>query len=198
MRNFLLGLLLAVIAFLVYDRWTASNELLDATATLDRSLENVQKLVTVEAQYAKVYRYDSKKKELWGFYDDERELLISATATADVRFDLRKLQYELDADTKTLKILSLPRPETRFSPKFQYYDVQKGFFSTLQASDYNRINKKVAAQFKRDSDLDQLERQGRERLFLELNELFVLTRSLEWTLVLPDGAKVEAGRLLLQ
>ncbi len=60
-----------------------------------------------------------------------------------VAYDLSKIDFELDEANKTLRIKSIPEPEIKINPDFEYYDVTADYLNQFNAADYNKIKRNV-------------------------------------------------------
>ncbi|WP_332913466.1 hypothetical protein [Algoriphagus boritolerans] len=57
------------------------------------------------------------------------------------------------------------------------------YFNSFEAKDYNKIKNSVSAQIRAQIEKSDLMENSRERLMVELTNLLVLTKSMEWTLM---------------
>ena len=117
-----------------------------------------------------------------------------------IAYDLEKLTYKLDEETKTLQILSIPEHEISINPDLEYYDIQDDFLNQFEAEDYNSIKETVNISLKAKIEKSTLVSNAQNRLISELAKFYILTESLGWKLVFK-GNKVKTEddfeRLLL-
>ena len=88
----------------------------------------------------------------------------------------------MDEESKTLKILSIPKEEITINPDFEYYDVTADFLNPFDAEDYNKIKDKVKGQLMKKIEASNLKSNAQNRLISELSKFYILTSSLGWTL----------------
>ncbi len=112
----------------------------------------------------------------------EKKALVVVNAEVVVAYDLSKMTYEVDTENKILRILSIPEPELKISPDFEYYDIQDDFLNPFEAKDYNEIKDRVNLKLKTKIEASGLKQNAKERLLNELTKLYILTNSLGWTL----------------
>lgn len=46
-----------------------------------------------------------------------------------IAYDLSKIEFEVDEETKTLTILNIPEEEIKINPDLEYYDIQADFLT---------------------------------------------------------------------
>ncbi|MBT8271830.1 MAG: hypothetical protein KJO25_07285, partial [Bacteroidia bacterium] len=63
------------------------------------------------------------------------------------------------------------------------YDVQADFFNPFEAADYNAIKASIEESLMKRFENLKLSVNARDRLLSELSKFYILTRSLEWTLI---------------
>jgi hypothetical protein len=104
-------------------------------------------------------------------------------AQAQVSYDLRKMEIDIDSMAKTLTVTYLPEPELKIAPHIEYYDVEQGIFNDFDAEALNTITKKVTDSLRVQALQSELMTNAQNRLISELQQLFVLTESMGWTLI---------------
>lgn len=184
-RNvFIILLLLAIFLLFKYfnNRSKEKTELKENSALILESLKNVSKLVVTEAKYTEVFNYSNSKELLGKYLTSDKKALVVVNADVTVAYDLSKMTYEIDEENKILRILSIPEPEMKISPDFEYYDVQSDYFNKFDANDYNEIKDRVNAKLKTKIEASDLRKNSKDRLFTELTKFYILTNTLGWTL----------------
>src|SRR5690606_37983643 len=143
---------------------------------------NVSKLVVTEGHFSQVFTYKNSKAIFANLVNVEKKALVVVNADVTVSYDLSQIEYELDENSKTLRILSIPKEEIKISPDFEYYDVTADFLNPFIAEDYNKIKDKVNGQLMRKIEASNLKSNAQNRLISELSKFYILTSSLGWTL----------------
>tara|TARA_Y100000815_G_scaffold7086_1_gene6683 strand:+ start:76317 stop:76967 length:651 start_codon:yes stop_codon:yes gene_type:complete len=152
------------------------------SALIEKELKNVGKLVVTEGSYAQVLSYSDSKDLLYGLFDARKKALIVVNAKAQIAYDLSKVQTVVDEATKTVTITYIPEPELSINPNIEYYDVTQDYLNQFQASDYNKIKKRVDAMLRAEIEKSQLQTNAQNRLISELQKIYILTNSMGWTL----------------
>lgn len=186
MMRKLLYVLIFVIAVLFAYRYIFNDKdktiLQENSALIQEQIRNVSKLVVTEGHFSQVFTYKNSKAIFANLVNVEKKALVVVNADVTVSYDLSQIQYELDEDTKTLKILSIPKEEINISPDFEYYDVTADFLNPFEAEDYNKIKDKVKGQLMKKIEASNLKSNAQNRLISELSKFYILTSSLGWTL----------------
>ncbi|NKI31782.1 DUF4230 domain-containing protein [Croceivirga thetidis] len=186
MKKILFGALIALASVLIYKSCTDDAEnkkiLKENSMLLQEQLKNVSKLIVTEGNFAEVYNYDDSK-ELFGPYIRlEKKALVVVNAEVAIAFDMSKLEYDINEDSKTLALKSIPEPEIKISPDFEYYDVTSGYLNPFEAKDYNAIKENVNESLLKKVKQSTLISNAENRLVYELSRLLVLTNSMGWSL----------------
>ena len=96
---------------------------------LQQQIDNVSKLIVTEGHFAEVYNYKDSKMLFGSFISAEKRALVVVNADVTIAYDLSKIDFEVDELTKTLRIKSIPEPEVKINPDFEYYDVTSDYFN---------------------------------------------------------------------
>lgn len=187
MKKVLFGALIALASVLIYkscsDEADKKKILQENSMLIQEQLKNVSKLIVTEGNFAEVYNYDDSK-ELFGPYIRlEKKALVVVNAEVAVAYDLAQLEYEINEEAKVLTIKSIPEPEIKISPDFEYYDVTSGYLNPFEAKDYNAIKESVNESLLKKVKQSTLVSNAENRLVFELSRLLVLTNSMGWSLV---------------
>lgn len=185
MRKLLYVLILVLVAMFGYRFFFNDKDetiLRENSALIQEQIRNVSKLVVTEGHFSQVFTYKNSKAIFANLVNVEKKALVVVNADVTVSYDLSQIQYELDENSKTLRILSIPKEEIKISPDFEYYDVTADFLNPFIAEDYNKIKDKVNGQLMRKIEASNLKSNAQNRLISELSKFYILTSSLGWTL----------------
>ncbi|AKA34548.1 DUF4230 domain-containing protein [Flagellimonas lutaonensis] len=187
MKKILVGAILALAGVLIYKSCADDNEqkkiLRENSMLIQQQIENVSKLIVTEGHFAEVYSY-ADSKELFGpLVTADKKALVVVNAEVTVVYDLSKIDFEVDAESKTLTIKNVPEPEIKINPDFEYYDVSADYLNPFEADDYNAIKRTVNVSLLKKIKASNLMSNAENRLVSELSKLLVLTNSMGWTLV---------------
>ncbi len=186
MKNILLGILVTLVAGFVFryceNKQDAQQATLQSSQLLQEQLKNVGKLIVTEGHFSDVMTYKDAKKFYMDLYTSEKKALVIVNADVTIAYDLSKISYDINQDTKTLTITNIPKEEVKIYPDLEYYDIKQEYLNPFSEVDYNRIKSKVNEQLQQKINTSKLKSNAQNRLISELQQLLVLTNSLGWTL----------------
>lgn len=190
MKKVLLGALITL-AFAFIFRSCSENKkeksiLEENSMLIQQQISNESKLIVTEGHFAEVYNYKDSQELFGPLITADKKALVVVNAEVTVAYDLAKVDFEVDEENKTLHIKSIPDPEIKINPDFEYYDVTADFLNQFNASDYNKIKNNVNASLLKKIESSTLKNNAQNRLLSELSKFYVLTNSMEWTLLFRD------------
>ena len=107
---------------------------------LDR-IKSVCKLVSVEGDFAEIYRYENIKDGFMSILSSKKKALVVINAKAQVGYDLKKLKMTADTNRKRIVLSEFPEPEIlSIEPDIQFYDVKNGLFNSFSPEDLTALN----------------------------------------------------------
>jgi len=185
MRKVLIIILLLVLGYFTYQYFETKNEkrdqLIEATQLIEKEIKNVGKLVVTEGSFAQVFTYKDSK-QIFNLVEANKKALVVINAKVTIAYDLRALETEVDPENKVITIKKIPAPEININPDIEYYDVSQDYLNQFEASDYNKIKKRVMASVKKKVEASELPGNAQNRLLAELANIYVVTNTLGWTL----------------
>lgn len=191
MKRFLAGVVITLaVVFIVRsckDERTSKAILEENSMLIQKQIENVSKLIVTEGHFAEVYNYRDSKELFGPLLTAEKKALVVVNADVSISYDLSKLSFELDEPNKILKIISIPEPEIKLNPDFEYYDVSADYLNQFDAGDYNTIKRNVQNSLIKKVESSNLKSNAQNRLISELQKIILLTNSMGWTLVYEDS-----------
>lgn len=150
---------------------------------IQKQISNVSKLIVTEGHFAEVYNYKDSQELFGPLITADKKALVVVNAEVTVAYDLSKIDFEVDEENKTLHVKSIPEPEIKINPDFEYYDVTADYLNQFNAADYNKIKKNVNASLMKKVEASTLKSNAKNRLISELSKFYVLTNSMNWKLV---------------
>ncbi len=150
---------------------------------LERKIKNVGKLVVTEGHFAEVITYEDQEKFIGDWVTFDKKALIVANAEVTITYDLHLISYTINETAKTVTIKNIPKPEVKIYPTLEFYDVNQSKFNPFDGEDYNKINKKVKADFQKKINQSSIITNAENRLVSELSKVLILTNSMGYTLV---------------
>jgi hypothetical protein len=192
-RKWIVLALLILVLFFGYSYFASSNStssLESDTNLIQMQLKNVSKLVVTEGHFAEVLNYKDNKKYFGNLVSFEKKALVVVNADVTVSFDLSKIEYDVNQETKTVTITNLPKEEIKISPDYKYFDTKSSNFNEFNGEDYNKINKIARANLKKKIDQSTLKTNAQNRLLTELSRILITTNSMGWKLEY-NGNRIE-------
>lgn len=187
MRKVITGAVIALAAVFIFR--SCSNDrkeksiLKENSILIQKEIANVSKLIVTEGHFAEVYSYKDSQQLFGPLLTADKKALVVVNAEVTVAYDLSKITFDVDEERKTLRILTIPEPEIKINPDFEYYDVTADFLNQFNASDYNKIKKNVTTSLMKKIELSSLKSNAQNRLISELSKFYILTNTLGWKLV---------------
>ncbi len=145
-----LGLLLGAIFMFwtyTYFRKKKSKELTEHQSTiLLQKIRSVCKLMTIEGDFAEIYRYENTRQHFMSLLSSKKKALIVINAKAQIGFDLKKVQMRADNEKKKIIMTNFPEPEVlSIEPELEFYDIKNGLFNSFRPKDLTTLNKEAKA-----------------------------------------------------
>jgi len=199
MRKILFGVIITLVVVFTFrycdNKQEDKIELKEGTALIQEQIKNVGKLVVTEGHFSEVFTYKNSKDIFGDLISAEKKAIVIVNADVTIGYDLSKIEYQIHEETKTLKILSIPKEEIKISPDFEYYDMQADYLNPFEAKDYNSIKATVKKSLMKKVEASELKSNAQNRLISELSKFFMLTNSLGWTLEYNQNPISELGEL---
>ncbi len=143
-----MGLILGAIAmywmFSIF-RKKKSKELTEHQSTvLLEKIKSVCKLISVEGDFAEIYKYENTKERFLSLVSSKKKALIVINAKAQIGYDLQKIFMHADNEKKKIILTNFPEPEViSIEPELEFYDIQNGLFNTFTPHDLTSLNKEA-------------------------------------------------------
>lgn len=186
MRKILFGVIITLIILFTFKYCGDKKEdriiLQEHSALIQEQLKNVGKLVVIEGHFSEVFNYKNSKEIFGEYITSDKKAVVIVNADVSIAYDLSAIEYIIDEENKTLKIISIPEEEIKISPDFEYYDVQSDFLNPFKAEDYNAIKGIVNKSLQNKIEASELKSNAKNRLISELSKFYILTSSLGWSL----------------
>lgn len=107
-------------------------------------IRTVCKLVSVEGDFAEIYRYENVKEHFMSLVSSKKKALLVINAKAQIGYDLKKVELRADTENKKIIMTNFPQPEVlSIEPDIQFYDIQSGMFNFFSADDITLLNKEA-------------------------------------------------------
>lgn len=188
-RKWIVLLLVGLVLFFGYNYFSSKGDSSTVeydTNLIQQQIKNVGKLVVTEGHFAEVITYKDSKKYLGNFISFEKKAIVVINADVTVSFDLSKMKYNIDSIHKVITVIEIPKEEIKIAPDFKYYNTESSTFNEFTGQDYNKINKIARANLSKKIEASSLKANAKNRLLIELNSLFIVTKNLGWTMKYKD------------
>lgn len=192
MKKFLAGVVITMAIVLIFRSCSQDKEstsvLKENTMLIQQQIANVSKLVVAEGHFAEVYNYKDSKALLGPMFTADKKALVVVNAYVTISYDISQVAFEIDEETKTLFVKSIPEAEVKINPDFEYYDVTADYLNQFSAQDYNTIKQNVNASLVKKIEASTLKTNAKNRLVSELQKFYILTNSMGWQLVYKESS----------
>jgi len=143
-----LGLILGAISMywlFSFFRKKQSKEITSHQATvLLEKIRSVCKLISVEGDFAEIYKYENTKERFLSLVSSKKKALIVIKAKAQIGYDLKKILMHADDGKKKIILANFPEPEVlSITPEMEFYDVKNGLFNTFTPDDLTTLNQEA-------------------------------------------------------
>ena len=140
-----LGLVLGAIAtywvYTFFKKKQGKEVTLHQSTVLLEKIRSVSKLVSVEGEFAEIYKYENTKERFLSLVSSKKKALIVINAKAQIGYDLKKVQVHSDVDNKRIILTNFPQPEVlSIEPELEFYDIKNGMFNSFSPDDLTTLN----------------------------------------------------------
>lgn len=196
-KNILIGLVLmflgALITYFTLDKinsWGTASTHQEAELIVEK-IEQVSKLITVEAQMAEVYKH--KEFIQFDISPFRKQALVRVKAKVSMGVDLTKMKVEVRETDKMIILSDIPNAEIlSIDHDLDYYDITQGTFNPFTTSDYNKIQRNakdlIRTQVGESDLLKQAELEGAEMLQM----IKFLVEGLGWEIRYKENARLKS------
>lgn len=186
MGMMLLGLILGgLIVFLIVKLLSKKQTEITAESshTVVESMRKVFKIVCAEGQFQEIYNYEQTKK-LLKFIPSTKKALVIVKAKVLIGYDFEKCKWEVDEESKNLKIIAFPEPEIlSLEPDFKYYYFEEDLFNFINRDDLDKIQIQGKKQVEQAALQSGLKKIAAEQMRTVLTEMVAANR---WKIANPE------------
>ena len=146
-------------------------------------MRKVFKIVCAEGQFQEIYNYEQTKK-LLKIIPSTKKALVIVKAKVLIGYDFEKCKWEIDEESKKLKIVSFPEPEIlSLEPDFKYYYFEEDLFNFINRDDLDKIQIQGKKQVEQAALQSGLKRIAAEQMRTVLTEMVAANR---WSISNPE------------
>ena len=175
------GLIVFLIVKLLSQKQTEISA--ESSHTVVESMRKVFKIVCAEGQFQEIYNYEQTKK-LLKFIPSTKKALVIVKAKVLIGYDFEKCKWEVDEESKNLKIIAFPEPEIlSLEPDFKYYYFEEDLFNFINRDDLDKIQIQGKKQVEQAALQSGLKRIAAEQMRTVLTEMVAANR---WSISNPE------------
>lgn len=162
-----------------------SDESTNESHIIAYEIQKMNKMIVAEQMFSDVY---SHKNSVYvpGFKDYfsfDKKVLFLVNAKVQATYDLKKLEIEVDEETQTITINSVPDVELEVYPDVSIYDMDQSRFNTFEKDELNKIKERAVEHIKKTIDKEKLQKEAHTQLIENLGELYKLAKVYDWKIV---------------
>jgi len=147
MELFLGTLLGAVLAYfgITYFKWKENTGKIEKQSEiLIQKIQSVCKLISVEGDFAEIYKYEGEKKHFLKLFTTKKKAILLIKARVHIGFDLSQIKLEAKNNSKEIILTHFPEPSIiSVETDVKYYDKSDGIFNKFKAEDLTDLNKEA-------------------------------------------------------
>ncbi len=114
-----------------------------STVLLEK-IKSVCKLITVEGDFAEIYRYENTRERFMSLVSSKKKALIVIKARVHIGYDLRKIAMQANNEKREIILQNFPQPEVlTVEPDLEFYDIKNGLFNAFTPNDLTTLNKEA-------------------------------------------------------
>lgn len=114
-----------------------------STVLLER-IKSVCKLISVEGDFAEIYKYENRRERFLSLVSSTKKALIVINAKAHIGYDLQQIDLRADAANKKIILANFPQPQViSIEPNLEFYDIQNGLFNAFKPNDLTALNQEA-------------------------------------------------------
>ena len=111
------------------------------STVLMEKIRSVCKLISVEGDFAEVYKYENTRERFMNLLISKKRALIVIKAKAQIGYDLSKILMHADEGKKKIILTNFPQPEIlSVEPELEFYDIKNGLFNLFTPDDLTSLN----------------------------------------------------------
>ena len=149
---------------------------------LSNQIEKMNKMIVLEQNFSSFQTHKSSAFELGGIEFLSKEMVLYTTAKAQVTYDLKKLKMEVDSTNKKLIIKEIPEAEIKIYPDVKIHFMDDYAVNRFSKADLNNIMESAKKNMTNSINQNKLKEEGRQQLISNLQDIFVLAKSLNYTI----------------
>lgn len=140
----ILGAILSYWAYTLFIKKKGKELTHHQSTVLLEKIRSVYKLISVEGDFAEIYRYEKSKDQLLSLFKTKKKALVIVNARIQVGYDLSKILMHADEERKKIVLTNFPEPEVlSLAPEMEFYDIRNDLFYAFTPNDLTQITKEA-------------------------------------------------------
>ena len=140
----LLGIILTYWVYSLFRRKKRKELTKHQSTVLLEKIKSVCKLISVEGDFAEIYRYENSKEQFLNLFTSKKKALVVINAKTHVGYDLSKIHMHSDMERRTIVLGNFPPPEVlSISPELEFYDIRNDLFYAFTPKDLTELTKQA-------------------------------------------------------
>lgn len=187
MKNIFFFLAGAIFSFLLGNFWNnLKSDTPDAINKnfyiLSNQISKMNKMLVLEQNFSSFQTHKSEAFSIGKVRVLPKEMVLYSTAKAQVSYDMKKLNIEVDSIQKKLIIKEIPEAEIKIYPDVKIHFMDDYAVNRFKKEDLNHIMASAKQNMEKSIDQNQLKVKGKEQLISNLNDIFVLAKTLNYSI----------------
>ena len=187
-NKFLIGILSGILISIALFVWVKNpfsenkKEETNHYFILNNQISKMNKMVVVEQDFSFIQKNNSSYSFL-GKEMMEAKVMTLTKTNAQVSYDLTKMKVKIDSVQRKLIIEELPEPQVKITPQVDIESIDDSFLNRIKDTDLKKITEQAKATAIGRVNQEQLKVEGRKQLFVNLEQIFVLAKALDYQIV---------------
>lgn len=152
---------------------------------LTNQISKMNKMVVLEQDFSRIQKtkITSQLLGIKSLSVSDKEMVIFTKTKAQVSYDLHQMKLEVDSAQRKIIIKTLPTAEIKIFTDAEITSLDDSFFDRFSENDFKRITMKAKKDAEQNINKNHLRNEGRKQLLINLNEIFVLAKALNYEVV---------------
>ena len=183
---FFIGAAAMLLLFFIWNAITkkADDQVQNDFYIITNQIKKMNKMVVMEQDFSSMQKTTLTSQLLGSSYlpSSEKQIITFTKTNAQVSYDLNKMKIDVDSINKKLIIKELPVADIKITPSVEIQSLDDAFFNRFDAKDFQKITKSAKDNAYKTVNQNRLRNDGRKQLFINLNNIFVLAKALNYTI----------------
>lgn len=154
---------------------------------INMEIKRLNKMIVVEQNFSefKTKKYERFNAKYFDFLN--KDIILYITAKAQVTYDMKKMNLDVDSVNKKIIIKEIPEAEISVYPEVKIYDMKEGFLNDFSKTELNEVMESGKQEIRTKVNNSNLKQIAREQLIANLKDLFVVAKLYKWQVVDETG-----------